>query len=742
MAAGGLLATVPTPGFFHLDLFIKDTKDVTPWYDELKRRLEREKGPMESAMTNLLSVFAFHKVRGKGEARKLLEKLTEKDENNLNAIANKQFIYSQLMRAKDEMACRDRLQELLSDQSDAARARNARWFLPEQAYALTFDVRDDSKDMVSKVRHAISLLETALSLVCDTDTLVNECLVWKYYLSFCYWRFDQVKYAHGQDKTQLTEDDKKEVLLKAQSLLIEVTQMNPSRKHSESYVAKAWALLGALVRKCTDKFKSYETPDYVKEEVSLTEESQIGPQFICFEKALEINPNDSEIYRRFGRGYVQIGMYNKARDMFDKSIDIMPDSISNWFAYHERSLINMLEYDQLVNLSRKGGALPSKDLLQRAKEDAVVSCEGAMTPFNVYHLGKVSHRLAVHPITEEVEVKDELDDALDSFAQALQLQNGFAYSRIHAARGRSLEAAGELEKAAESYKRAVENEETTFNWNLTGVLRNLLKLHGSDSDPGREHYIAELAFWINEGYKKYPDITKIIQGCVFKFGSQMIQVCQYLIDHDKPMLARLCLQCFQRHNNWRHRTAAASMERKLPGVDDDRGSGADDMTSTQSKPDMRVNIPVSVEKPRHGHEFQYDFFVSHSSKDADWVNFALLPALEVDLRFKGCVADRDFMPGKSVFDNIIYSIENSYKTLLILTPNFVTSEWCKYETEQALVESLTSKTGRVIPIMLHNCDVPASLRTITYLDVSRDAIGSYDWLKLKKALEETPPTDK
>ncbi|XP_078674704.1 uncharacterized protein LOC144912843 [Branchiostoma floridae x Branchiostoma belcheri] len=580
MAAGGLLATVPTPGFFHLDLFIKDTKDVTPWYDELKRRLEREKGPMESAMTNLLSVFAFHKVRGKGEARKLLEKLTEKDENNLNAIANKQFIYSQLMRAKDEMACRDRLQELLSDQSDAARARNARCFA-EQAYALTFDVRDDSKDMVSKVRHAISLLETALSLVCDTDTLVNECLVWKYYLSFCYWRFDQVKYAQGQDKTQLTEDDKKEVLLKAQSLLIEVTQMNPSRKHSESYVAKAWALLGALV--------------------------------------------------------------------------------------------------------------------------------------------------------QEVEVKDELDDALDNFAQALQLQNGFAYSRIHAARGRSLEASGELEKAAESYKRAVENEETTFNWNLTGVLRNLLKLHGSDSDP---------AFWINEGYKKYPDITKIIQGCVFKFGSQMIQVCQYLIDHDKPMLARLCLKCFQRHNNWRHRTAAASMERKLPGVDGDRGSGADDMTSTQSKPEILVNIPVSVEKPRHGHEFQYDFFVSHSSKDADWVNFALLPAMEVDLRFKGCVADRDFMPGKSVFDNIIYSIENSYKTLLILTPNFVTSEWCKYETEQALVESLTSKTGRVIPIMLHNCDVPASLRTITYLDVSRDAIGSYDWLKLKKALEETPPTDK
>ncbi|XP_019622058.1 PREDICTED: tetratricopeptide repeat protein 22-like [Branchiostoma belcheri] len=743
MAAGGLLARVPTPGFFHLDLFIKDTKDVTPWYDELKRRLEREKGPMESAMTNLLSVFAFHKVHGKGEARKLLEKLTEKDENNLNAIANKQFIYSQLMRAKDEMACRDRLQELLSDEARASRARNARCFA-EQAYALTFDVRDDSKDMVSKVRHAISLLETALSLVCDTETLTNECLVWKYYLSICYWRFDQVMHTrHGQVKPQLTEDDRKEGLLKAQSLLIEVTQMNPSWKHSESYIAKAWALLGALVHKCTDKFESYETPDYVKEEVSLIEESQIGPQFGCFGKALEINPDDSEIYRRFGTGYMQISMYNKARDMFDKSIDIMPDSISNWFAYYERSLVNMLEYDQLVNQVRKEEVLqlPSKDLLQRAKQDAVVSCKGAMTPFNVYHLGKVSHRLAIHPITGEVKDKDELDDALDSFAQALQLEDGFAYSKIHSARGWSLEVAGEHEKAAESYKRAVENEEATFNWNLTGVLRNLLKLHRLE-DHSSEHYIAELAFWINEGSKKYPEITKILQGCVFKFGSQMIQVCQHLLDHDKPMLAKLCLQCFRTHKHLRHRTMAASMERKILGVDGDtsRVSGADGMTSTQSKPEIRVNIPVSVKKPRHGHEFQYDFFVSHSSKDADWVDFALLPAMEVDLRFKGCVADRDFVPGKSVFDNIMYSIENSYKTLLILTPNFVTSEWCKYETEQALVESLKSKTGRVIPIMLQECDVPASLRTITYLDVSHDAIGSYDWLKLKKALEETPPT--
>ncbi|XP_035681902.1 toll-like receptor 2 [Branchiostoma floridae] len=175
----------------------------------------------------------------------------------------------------------------------------------------------------------------------------------------------------------------------------------------------------------------------------------------------------------------------------------------------------------------------------------------------------------------------------------------------------------------------------------------------------------------------------------------------------------------------------------------DGASGIDGPSPAPCERETTVhsNVPMTIDTPRHGQEFQYDFFVSHSSKDAGWVNYALLPALEGDMRFKGCVADRDFIPGKSVFDNIIDSIENSYKTLLILTPDFVTSEWCKYETEQALMESLKGKTGRVIPIMLKECSVPSSVRTITYLDVSRDAIGSYDWLKLKKALEQTPSTE-
>ncbi|XP_078592904.1 tetratricopeptide repeat protein 22-like [Branchiostoma floridae x Branchiostoma japonicum] len=736
MAGTGLLPPVPTPGFFHLDLFIKDTTDVSKRYDELKARLDLEKGPMESAITNLLSVSAFYQLGGQSDALDFLEGLTNNDKNNLNAIANKQFIYGQIMRAKDEMACRDRLQELLSDESDAATARNARCFA-EQGYAMAF-VRDNSKDMVSKIRQAISLFRTALRLVSNIGIDVvseEERLVWKHHLGIAYWLLDNIR-EHTEDKATSSHmnDDRTEGLLEAQRLFIEVTKMDLSWKHSRFYIARAWGMLGTLEHKCRVKCEQYQSPDYLVGQIPQAEGP--GLEWGCYKKALEINPTDYEVYRRFGQSYNRQHLFENARQMLDTSIDLMPEKTSNWFAYYSRSRLNLFQYDMLMRRWRRvGSPPPDKQLLQRAKLDAITSCEGVRTHFNTFLLGKVCHRLAIYPANEVVDM-DELENSLDSFAKALQLENGYTDHKIHAARAWSLEVAGQHEMAVESYKRAVEKDEPTYFSNFNGVLRSLLVLHGS-KDHHRGHHIAELAFWINEGYKKYEDevLRGPIRYCVARFGSQMIQVCRHLIDEGNFQLARICLRCFKQQDGIKSYKTATLLISEIPEDDEHGASVAAGRSSTsQSEQDVfNKPAPVRVENSRCNQEFHYDFFVLHSSRDTRWVNYVLVPALEVDWRFKGCVADRDFMLGKSVFNNIIYSIENSYKTLLILTPNFVTSEWCKYETEQALMESLKSKSGRVIPIMLHECEVPAS---VTHLDASRDAIGCYDWLKLKETLEK------
>ncbi|XP_004681549.1 PREDICTED: toll-like receptor 1 [Condylura cristata] len=75
---------------------------------------------------------------------------------------------------------------------------------------------------------------------------------------------------------------------------------------------------------------------------------------------------------------------------------------------------------------------------------------------------------------------------------------------------------------------------------------------------------------------------------------------------------------------------------------------------------------------------QFHAFVSYSDHDSAWVKSELLPNLEKeDIRV--CVHERNFVPGKSIVENIINCIEKSYKSIFVLSPNFVQSEWCHYE---------------------------------------------------------------
>ncbi|XP_035968411.1 toll-like receptor 1 [Halichoerus grypus] len=75
---------------------------------------------------------------------------------------------------------------------------------------------------------------------------------------------------------------------------------------------------------------------------------------------------------------------------------------------------------------------------------------------------------------------------------------------------------------------------------------------------------------------------------------------------------------------------------------------------------------------------QFHAFISYSGHDSAWVKNELLPNLEKeDIRI--CLHERNFVPGKSIVENIINCIERSYKSIFVLSPNFVQSEWCHYE---------------------------------------------------------------
>nr|ANA09009.1 Toll-like receptor 2 [Tachysurus fulvidraco] len=132
-----------------------------------------------------------------------------------------------------------------------------------------------------------------------------------------------------------------------------------------------------------------------------------------------------------------------------------------------------------------------------------------------------------------------------------------------------------------------------------------------------------------------------------------------------------------------------------------------------------------------GASLRYDAFVSYSQHDAEWVEEILVPELESsDPPVALCLHKRDFLPGRWIVDNIIESIESSYRTLFVLSENFVTSEWCRYELDFSHFRIMDENNDSAILMLLEpiaNPTIPkrfCKLRKImnsrTYLEWPQD----------------------
>ncbi|CAI9716783.1 toll-like receptor Tollo [Octopus vulgaris] len=134
----------------------------------------------------------------------------------------------------------------------------------------------------------------------------------------------------------------------------------------------------------------------------------------------------------------------------------------------------------------------------------------------------------------------------------------------------------------------------------------------------------------------------------------------------------------------------------------------------------------------------YDAFVSFDNSLDLFVLNELLPQLEQnDPPYKLCVHFRDFEVGLQITENIINSIENSKRTILLITDNFLKSEWCKYEFQTAHYDGLSQKMNTLIVVLFENIneelldpDLKLYLKTKTYLKYDDPSF----WNKLRFAL--------
>lgn len=148
---------------------------------------------------------------------------------------------------------------------------------------------------------------------------------------------------------------------------------------------------------------------------------------------------------------------------------------------------------------------------------------------------------------------------------------------------------------------------------------------------------------------------------------------------------------------------------------------------------------------------EFHAFVSYSQHDADWIHNSLLPNLEGcagGLRI--CHHEKNFVPGKTIIENIMGCVEKSRRSVFVLSAHFVKSEWCHYELYFASHQRLSRGSDSIVLVLLEPLpqylipskyyQLKSMMKRHTYLEWPQDrAKHRLFWANLRAALQADLP---
>ncbi|XP_051173311.1 protein toll-like [Leptopilina boulardi] len=135
----------------------------------------------------------------------------------------------------------------------------------------------------------------------------------------------------------------------------------------------------------------------------------------------------------------------------------------------------------------------------------------------------------------------------------------------------------------------------------------------------------------------------------------------------------------------------------------------------------------------------YDAFISYSHKDEEFVVNELIMNLEREPQsFKLCIHFRDWLAGEWIPTQIVKSIKESRRTIVVVSSNFIESEWGKMELRAAYQEAYNDGIARIIVVLYGDIgpidnlepDLKSYLKMNTYVQWG----DPWFWDKLRYAL--------
>lgn len=129
-------------------------------------------------------------------------------------------------------------------------------------------------------------------------------------------------------------------------------------------------------------------------------------------------------------------------------------------------------------------------------------------------------------------------------------------------------------------------------------------------------------------------------------------------------------------------------------------------------------------------------FISYSHNQVEWVKKRLVPSLEAggaDI----LIDYREFAAGRTVIGQMDSTQDKADVHILVLTDDYLTSEYCQHEMNRAIDLDPGFQNGIVVPVLRASCALPDRLtgqKMPIYVDLKNDT-DKGQWDRLMKSCE-------